>query len=114
MPGPGDRRIFNVRKAKQVISKILNRNVTEKETRAIYGRLEGKVGKAVGTTQDLLAGRLKIDSPALRAVAQAAQGRPVDLSIPTSAAFAQPVFQSQNDVDEVDALFDIYSNITPD
>ena len=113
VPGPGNRRIFDARKAKQTISKILNRNVSEKEARAIYARLEGKVGRAVGVAQDLAGGRIKIDSPTFRTIAQVAQGRPVDLrppNIPTSAAFAQP---AQDDVDAALEEMNQYENLIP-
>ena len=124
VPGPGNSRLLDTRKAKQIISKILNRNVSSKEARAIYGSLESLPGKFDRGLKDLASGLasgkgiwksggIKIDSPVVRAIAQAAQGRPVDasLSIPAGAtSFAGP---PQEQVDDALEEMNQYENLIP-
>jgi len=116
VPGPGNRRIFDVRKAKQTISKILNRNVSEKEARAIYARLEGKVGRAVGAAQDLAVDIGRGAVAGTKAIAATAQGVPPELafqgiSSPAGAtSFAGP---PQEDVDAAVGEMNQYENLIP-
>jgi len=115
VPGPGDRRIFNVRKAKQTISKILNRNVSEKEARAIYGRLEGKVGRAVGAAQDLAVDIGRGAVAGTRAIAATAKGVPPELAFQGVSAPATNTMMAQpsTDVEEAYNLLE-NQNIYPD
>ena len=115
VPGPGNRRIFDVRKAKQTISKILNRNVSEKEARAIYARLEGKVGRAVGAAQDLAVDIGRGAVAGTRAIAATAKGVPPELAFQGVSAPATNTMMAQpsTDVEEAYNLLE-NQNIYPD
>jgi hypothetical protein len=113
------RKIFNARKAKQTLSKILNRNVTEKEAKKIYTQLETVYGKTVAQAKKILDKRHYYAYKGAEAIGRGAldiaaigRGSPMstafeDVDIPISGAFASPLdaaeaqLQNQQDIDDI-------------
>jgi len=113
------RKIFNARKAKQTLSKILNRNVTEKEARKIYEQLETVFGKTMVKAKDVIGeGARAVGRGALN-IAAIGRGSPTalsfeDVAIPISGAYAgtQPTATDATDR-ELDDLFNRYESTAP-
>ena len=106
------RKIFNARKAKQTLSKILNRNVTEKEARKIYEQLETVFGKTMVKAKDVIGeGARAVGRGALN-IAAIGRGSPTalafeDVDIPISGVYASPQdaaeaqLQNQQDIEDI-------------
>ena len=106
------RKIFNARKAKQTLSKILNRNVTEKQARKIYEQLETFYGKTMAKAKDVIGeGARAVGRGALN-IAAIGRGSPTalafeDVDIPISGVYASPQdaaeaqLQNQQDIEDI-------------
>ena len=109
-----ERKIFNARKAKQTLSKILNRNVTEKEARKIYEQLETVFGRTMVKAKEAIGEGARAIGRGALGVAAVGRGTPpsiafggVDIDIPMSEALASPQdsidaqLQNQQDIDDI-------------
>ena len=109
------RKIFNARKAKQTLSKILNRNVTEKEARKIYEQLETVYGRAMAKAKDVIGeGAVAVGRGALN-IAAVGRGSPTAISfegvdIPISGAYASPQDAVEAELQDQQAIEDIISS----
>ena len=109
------RKIFNVRKAKQTLSKILNRNVTEKQARKIYEQLETVYGRAMAKAKDVIGeGAVAVGRGALN-IAAVGRGSPTAISfegvdIPISGAYASPQDAVEAELQDQQAIEDIISS----
>ena len=108
------RKIFNARKAKQTLSKILNRNVNEKEARKIYEQLETVFGRTMVKAKEAIGEGARAIGRGALGVAAVGRGTPpsiafggVDIDIPMSEALASPQdsidaqLQNQQDIDDI-------------
>ena len=113
------RKIFNARKAKQTLSKILNRNVTEKEARKIYEQLETVFGRTMVKAKEVIGeGTRAVGRGALN-IAAIGRGSPTalafeDVDIPISGVYAgtQPTATDTTDR-ELEDLFNSYESTAP-
>ena len=106
------RKIFNARKAKQTLSKILNRNVTEKEARKIYEQLETVYGRTMAKAKDVIGEGLSAVGKGALGMTAVGRGVPPsiafgDVDIPMSEAYASPQdaaeaqLQNQQDIEDI-------------
>ena len=106
------RKIFNVRKAKQTLSKILNRNVTEKQARKIYEQLETVYGRTMAKAKDVIGEGLSAVGKGALGMTAVGRGVPPsiafgDVDIPMSEAYASPQdaaeaqLQNQQDIEDI-------------
>ena len=106
------RKIFNARKAKQTLSKILNRNVTEKEARKIYEQLETVYGRTMVKAKDVIGEGLSAVGKGALGMTAVGRGVPPsiafgDVDIPMSEAYASPQdaaeaqLQNQQDIEDI-------------
>ena len=106
------RKIFNARKAKQTLSKILNRNVTEKEARKIYEQLETVYGRTMAKAKDVNGEGLSDVGKGALGMTAVGRGVPPsiaigDVDIPMSEAYASPQdaaeaqLQNQQDIEDI-------------
>jgi len=106
------RKIFNARKAKQTLSKILNRNVTEKEARKIYEQLETVYGRTMAKAKKAIGQGLSVAGKGALGLTAIGRGVPPsiafgDVDIPMSEAYASPQdaaeaqLQNQQDIENI-------------
>jgi hypothetical protein len=106
------RKIFNARKAKQTLSKILNRNITEKEARKIYEQLETVYGRTMAKAKKAIGQGLSVAGKGALGLTAIGRGVPPsiafgDVDIPMSEAYASPQdaaeaqLQNQQDIENI-------------